>query len=379
MFRSICSLALPFFSVSSLLADPTASELIPSSAPRGARVVIAGSELDASSLMVSFLTTTGTIRATIISRSSALIEFVVPSNAISSNVVVSVGDKTIATFPFTASPDPPFTKVATLIASDKAHDVLKQPAAAAMTTDGKTWVADRMHHQVKVIGADGSVIAVIGTGKPGQTDGPASQAQFKEPQGIAIDSNRALVFVADSGNNAIRKIAPDGSVTTFAAGFKNPSGLAVASDGTLMVADSGNDAIRKIAADGSVTTFASGFKNPVGVAIASDGTLFVADSGNNRIRKIENGIVETIAGTGHDGFVDGANAEFKKPSGITLDDAGNILVADSGNNAIRKISSSLTSTISGSSKEGFIDGDPVLAQFKQPSGVDFQGVLLVAD
>ncbi|HEV2722686.1 MAG TPA: IPT/TIG domain-containing protein, partial [Thermoanaerobaculia bacterium] len=123
------------------------------------------------------------------------------------------------------------------------------------------------------------------------------------------------------------------------------------------------------------------FKKPAGVAVSSDGAIIVADTENHRIRRIDHGIVSTIAGTGYDGFVDGsaAVAELKQPSGVAVDDAGNVFVADSGNHAIRKVANGSVTTVAGTGTPGSADGAPATAQFKQPGGIAFAGALFVAD
>jgi len=409
-FRLVAAfcLALPALCVATLSAA-TATEIIPSSAPHGARALIAGTGLDSGNAVVTFAATGGTVAASIVSRTPSSLEIIVPGTAISGNVQITIDGAAVAAFPFTLSPDPTWLKVTTLAASDKAHDVLKQPSGVAASLTGVVFVADTMHNQIVAIQPNGQAVAIAGTGKPGSADGAAAQAQFKQPGAVAFDAVRQLLYVADTANNVIRRLASDGTVSTFAgsgraeardgsgtqAGFKSPSGLALDAAGNLYVADNGNDQVRMITPAGLVTTvagnvhggFADGaaaqalFKNPGGVAVTASGAILVADSGNNRIRQIYGGMVTTITGTGHDGFVNGAAAlaELKSPSAVTVDDAGNIYVADTGNNAIRLIAGGLVSTLAGSAKGGYVDGAPPSAQFNQPSGIAFAGALFVAD
>jgi sugar lactone lactonase YvrE len=209
-------------------------------------------------------------------------------------------------------------------------------------------------------------------GYGGSADGTGAAARFNGPSGVAVDG-AGNVFVADNGNNTIRKVTPSGVVTTLAgtagsygsadgtgaaARFCSPSGVAVDGAGNVFVAD-GNNTIRKITPSGVVTTFAgtagsygsadgtggaARFSSPEGVAVDGAGNVFVADTGNNTVRKITPaGVVTTLAGSADSsGSADGtgAAARFNGPQGVAVDGSGNVFVADTGNNAIRKISTS---------------------------------------
>ncbi len=412
--RSICMSARSFtivaLAVLALISSPllaaTATAVVPASAPHGARVVIAGSGLDQGVLAVTFTASGGgTAAATIVSRSASFAEVTVPSPAVSGALQVSAGGTAIGSLPFTLLPDPPFAKVSTLAASSKGHDLFKDPSGVAMIpSTGAVVIGDRTHHQVTVVAPNGQVVVLAGSGKPGLVDGAGLQAKFKEPRGIAVDDARQVIYVADSGNNVIRRITYGGIVTTFAGSgreddFKQPAGLAIDAAGNVYVADTGNSRIRVISPQGAITTlagvghdgFGDGaaaqalFKQPEGVAVDAAGTVYVADTKNSVIRKIQNGLVSTVAGTGHGGYTDGAGslAEFKEPSGISVDDAGILYVADTKNNLIRRISPNGTgvnvSTLAGAGKAGLTDGDPAAAQFNQPGGIAFASALYIAD
>ncbi len=199
-----------------------------------------------------------------------------------------------------------------------------------------------------------ALATLAGDGQRGFADGPGAKARFSDPFAVAIDA-KGLLYVADAGEtNRIRKIAPDGATTTLPGAFATPSGLAIDTAGTVYVADTGANQIRKIGRDGSVTTLAgdgtAGFRDgqagqaqfngPVGVAVDAAGDVYVADTYNDRIRLITpDGQVKTVAGGAAPGFADGkgAQAAFDTPCGLALDPTGALLIADTGNDAIRKL------------------------------------------
>lgn len=191
-------------------------------------------------------------------------------------------------------------------------------------------------------------------GAPGlhDSDNPLS-AQFNNPKGMAIDKNDNL-YIADSNNNAIRKITKNGVVSTIAGtGFNRPAAVAVDTSGNLYVADTYNNVIRKITTSGVVTTVAgsgapvyadgtgaaASFKNPQGITIDKNGNLIVVDTGNNSIRTVTpSGVVTTLAGDGESsGSTNDIDwrAKFNSPAGITVAPDGTFYLADSGNNRIR--------------------------------------------
>lgn len=207
---------------------------------------------------------------------------------------------------------------------------------------------------------------VAGNGMRGWLDGDSSAARFAEPFGIAVGADE-VTYVADAGDShRVRRISPSGTVTTLAGGgegfrdgrgeaarFSTPSGLAIGPDGSLYVADTGNHAIRRISPDGHVMTVAGDgrpgdqdgpasqarFNGPVGLAVHVDGTIVVADTYNDRIRLIgTDGVVRTLAGS-VTGLADGTGGEarFDTPSAVAIDENGAIVVADTGNSLLRRV------------------------------------------
>jgi sugar lactone lactonase YvrE len=287
-------------------------------------------------------------------------------------------------------------------------DAARFSFANGVATDsaGNVYVADTFNNKIRKITPAGVVSTLAGSGAFGFADGTGAAAQFRSPRGVAVDG-AGNVYVADQLNHNIRQVTPGGVVTSVAgaipsptpasgstdgigsaARFNNPYGVAVDSTGNLYVADSNNHTIRKIAPGGVVTTLAgtagmSGIVNdtgsaarffaPRGIAVDAAGTLYVADTNNQRIRQVTAaGVVTTFAGTGVPGGVDGtsATARFNNPEGVTLDAAGVVYVADTTSDTIRRIASGVVTTIAGFGDSlGSADGDEVAARFAYPFGV----------
>jgi sugar lactone lactonase YvrE len=288
------------------------------------------------------------------------------------------------------------------------------PSGVAVDSAGDLYVADHDNHTIRVVTPTGNVTTLAGAvAMAGSADGLGVTARFNTPVGMAVDSTGNL-YVADSNNATIREITPAGFVTTLAgaagmvgnvdgtgaeARFFSPTAVAVDSTNNLYVTDGSNDSIRKVTPEGVVTTLAGAadmvgsadgtgaaarFSNPYGMAMDSAGNLYVADSGNNAIRMVTpDGVVTTLAG-GMVGSTDGtgAAARFYGPGSMAMDTAGNLYVADYGNHTIRKVTpTGIVTTLAGAGIAGYVDGTGAAAQFRGPSdlAVDSSGNLYVAD
>ena len=262
------------------------------------------------------------------------------------------------------------------------------------------------------LAAFADVTTFAGSAVAGSVNGTGSAAAFYNPNGMVTDSAGNL-FVADGSNNQIRKVSPAGVVTSFvgsssagstdgsgaSAQFSLPSGLAIDSGGNVYVGDYFNNMIRKVTPAGVVTTLAgsglqgstdatgaaASFFRPWGVAMDSSGNVLVADSGNNKIRRVTPaGVVTTLAGSGAAALTNGtgAAAAFNTPTGLTVDAADNIFVCDDFNRVIRKVTpGGVVSTFAGSGATGSVNGTGLAATFNTPTSIttDGTGNMYVAD
>ncbi|MFL6248155.1 MAG: NHL repeat-containing protein [Thermoanaerobaculia bacterium] len=293
------------------------------------------------------------------------------------------------------------------------------PRAIASDPSGNLYVADTNNHVIRKISAGGEVTTLAGLAETqGFADGTGQAARFRYPRGIAFDPVTGDVIVGDTQNHVIRRVTQSGVVTTIAglggtfgttngigsaARFTFPRGVVVDNGGVIYVADTSNHVIRRIAANGEVTTLAgimrvegnsdgfggqATFSFPYDVAIdPASGNLYVSDAGNNSIRKVTpDGRVTTVAGStfGSSGDEDGTGTDalFDTPFGIDVDAAGNVYVADSGNNKVRKITpAAVVTTFSGTGGTGTTNGAATSSRFNTPSGLTMApgGVIYVAD
>ncbi|RED87618.1 stalk domain-containing protein [Cohnella phaseoli] len=306
------------------------------------------------------------------------------------------------------------------------------PKSAVELANGRLLIADSLNHRLRTLDADksalyaGSWLGEDAAGNPlsGLNNDSAEQAAFHSPAGLAVDA-KGNVYVADSGNHAIRKITPDGTVSTLAgngllgssdgkgaeAKFHSPADVAIDSKGNVYVADTLNHLIRKIAPNGTVSTlnatsarlieyvpgavenagdFLDGplasakFNEPSGLAVDAKDNLYVSDRGNQRIRYIDltSGQVSTVAGGGsYDGanayFVQGdyadgeaAKSRFNAPEGLAVTADGALVIADSLNHVVRMLKDGQVTTIAGVPTEpGSVNGVTASSQFNHPTDV----------
>ena len=286
-----------------------------------------------------------------------------------------------------------------------------RPFGLTITPSGDVYVADENNHQIRKVVQNGGVTTFAGSSS-GYVEGTGTAAKFNEPSGIVINPSGTAFYVTDRSNDCIRKITMAGVVTTIAgfgqgdndgqgnaASLSAPTAIAVNASGVMYIADQANCKIKKVTQSGVVTTIAGagdpGYVNgsgptakfymPRGIAVDAAGNIYVADTYNNRIRKVTpSGNVSTLAGSGDPGFANGTGtaAQFFYPSGIAVDGSGNVFVADMFNNQIRKITpAGVVTTYAGSIYDGDDDGDGTTARFDEPTGlsIDANGVLYVAD
>jgi sugar lactone lactonase YvrE len=273
------------------------------------------------------------------------------------------------------------------------------PSGVVADASGNIYVADEGSNLIRKISPTGNVTTFAGSGEEGHQDGISTAASFHWPSGLAFDPQGNLI-VSELGYPKIRKISPEGIVSTIAgsgeygnddgeallASFQWPSGIAIDTAGNIYVADRLNYSIRKIGKDGMVTTMnLSSGMYPASVALDATGNIYATDQTHHKIQKISpQGDVNTLAGSGDEGFYDGAGTEasFRNPTGLTLDADGNVYVTELNNHSIRKINSAgIVSTLSGTGYQGFSDGMAKLAEFFGPSAValDSHGNLYIAD
>ena len=296
----------------------------------------------------------------------------------------------------------------------------KGPAGIAVDFFGNVFVADITDNKIRKITSDGTVTTFAGSGTASSVDGIGIAATFNGPSGLAFGSN-GLLYVTEKIGNKIRSIDPNGNVVTIAgsgsagsnnaigvaATFNAPSAIAVDSIGNLFITDQGNNKIRKITSDGTVTTFAgsgnaatmdgvgvaASIDDPSGLVFDKNGNLFVVSTNADKIRKITpDGTVSTFAGYGGPLSADGVglSAYFFIPSGITIDQSGNLYVTEKGNgsyngsNKIRKISPAAeVSSIAGNAYVAGSSNNNIgaSATFNTPLGIGigYNGLLYVAD
>ncbi len=289
----------------------------------------------------------------------------------------------------------------------------------AVDSSGNLYFADFENHQVLRVTPAGAISVIAGNGFVGFSGdgGLAVNASLFRPEGLAVGSD-GTIYIGDTGNNRVRKVTPQGVISTIAgsssdvfggdggsgllAGLLNPRGLAVDSTGNVFIADSGHSRIRKLSSAGVISTVAgtgteafsgdggkataAALNNPYAVALDSTNTLFIADSFNQRIRKVgSDGNISTVTGTGAATYQDGdaKTASFSYPKGLWFDAQNNLYISDPGNNLIRLLSGSVVSTIAGTGVFSFAGdgGAAKAAALGTPAAVavDKAGRVFIAD
>jgi sugar lactone lactonase YvrE len=302
---------------------------------------------------------------------------------------------------------------------------LNNPGGVAVDSSGALYIADRLNHRVRRIAPDGIITTVAGTETKGRggDGGPAVSAQLNGPRAVAVDGSGVL-YIADTLNLRVRKVAADGVITTFAgtgargsegdggaavfAQLNGPRAVAVDSKGVVYIAEFVGNRVRRVTADGIITTVAgtgvAGFRgdggpavsaqlnNPSGLAVDGADNLYIADHENGRVRKVTaDGTINTVAGSGPDGpWADGpaTDVALPWPLGLTVDRAGVLYVADLGRHDIgvrvRKIAmNGMMTTFAGGLGKGFNGdgGEATDAVLDGASGlaVDGEGALYIGD
>jgi sugar lactone lactonase YvrE len=287
------------------------------------------------------------------------------------------------------------------------------PSDVVFDSSSNLYVADMGNRRLRRITPDGTVTTLAGNGATTSLDGVGPNAQFAGLSSLVYDGVGAIYLTEYNNGSKVRKVTLGGQVTTVAgsgtesfldgpalsAQFYKSYGICMTPNGDLLIGDEYNFRIRRISG-GTVSTFAgtgangtadgpalsAQFNTPCGVQIGRDGTVYVADDSNHTIRSISpTGMVSTIAGLGATpGFADGTGtaARFRNPVGFKLDAAGDLIVCDAVNHAIRRVTpAGVVTTIAGTGVSGYVDGATSSAQFNNPYGValDAQGNLYVGD
>lgn len=299
---------------------------------------------------------------------------------------------------------------------------VNHPRGLAIDAAGNIHIADTDNWRIRRVSSSGMISTVAGNGIPGYSGdgGPALSASLSDVTGVALDAAGNL-YIADAGNRRIRRVAPNGTISTVAgsgvqgfsgdggpaalATLNRPTSVLVDPAGNLYIADSSNHRIRRVSPGGTITTVAgnglAGFGGdggpaggaslmfPLGLALDRSGNLYIADADNNRVRRVSpSGVITTAAGNGLGGFAgDGGPAtaaSLNLPEDVAVDAAGNLFIADAGNNRIRKVDpSGVISTVAGTGADGFSgDGGPAIdAMLNFPWGLalDGAGGVLAAD
>jgi sugar lactone lactonase YvrE len=387
---------------------PEVASISPSEGPKSTVVVISGSNF---STTISDNEITFNGKAAVISKATASqLTVAVPAAADSGPVIVKTKGQAAVNQPqFKYQWSVSTVAGTTMGYADGAAAKFNTPTGISVDANGNMYVTDFLNSVIRKISATGEVSTLAGSER-GYLDGPANTARFSTPNGSAVDHD-GNIYVTDETGGMVRKISSNGYVSTLAgsgvptfgdgtgaaAHFSGPSGIAIDLQGNLFIADQFNHKVRKVSPAGVVTTLAGSiqgyndgtggtaqFFRPTGVVVDEEGNVFVADLFNHKIRKITSaGVVTTVAGNTA-GFADGLGpaAKFNFPAGLAIDKQGNLYVADSDNHRIRKITpQGEVSTFAGTGAQGTNDGIATASQFSGPRelDIDAEGVVYVVD
>jgi tetratricopeptide (TPR) repeat protein/sugar lactone lactonase YvrE len=284
---------------------------------------------------------------------------------------------------------------------------LARPCAVDVDEQGNLFIADYHNARIRKVAPDGTITTLAGTGEPGYAGdgGPAVRAKLWGPYGVRADRH-GNVFIADQRNHRVRKVAPDGTITTVAgdgrrggdgdggpairASLSGPNDMVADGEGNLYIADAGNSRVRRVAPDGTITTVAgtgrvryngeSGYdgdggpatlarlSHPSSLALDAEGNLYIGDFGNHAVRKVaKDGVITTVAGTGRRGFngdrLPATLAQLNEPGGAAVTPDGSLLIADGVNGRVRRVNrEGLIETVAGTGRRGYSgDGGPAAA------------------
>jgi uncharacterized protein (TIGR03437 family) len=252
---------------------------------------------------------------------------------------------------------------------------LNHPAGVSTDASGNIYIADRDNHRVRRVGPDGTIVTVAGTGVAGNTGdgGPASSAQLNGPSSVTVDAGGNL-YIADTGNARIRKVTPEGTITSATTlGLVAPVYAIADASGKLYIADAGTGKLLAAGSNGVPATLLSGLTSPRGLALDGEGNLLFTDAGAAQVSRLSS--AGTVASVG---------AGWSIPRGVAVDTAGNVYVADTGLQEIIEVDSSgATTVIAGTGEAGFSGdgGAAAMAEFGFPWDVATaaKGSLFVAD
>jgi sugar lactone lactonase YvrE len=399
--------------------SPTVTAIIANSGTAGSsvNVTITGTNF-VSGMSVSAENDITVSNVSVSSSTTATVTFALSANAIAGprnvTVITLAGTSNALTFTINPRPSAVLT-IKTVVGSypagfggdggPAASALIRGPMGVAVDMVGNLFFADTFNARIRKVTADGVISTVAGTGSVvfnGDSQ-PATSASLNTPHGIAVDASGNL-FIADYFDYRVRKVTVDGIISTVAgtgvsgysgdggpaitAELNTPDGIAADGAGNLFIADSHNNRIRKVTADGTISTVAGtgdlGYSGdggpaisaklglPSGVAVDAAGDLFIADTYNNRIRRVSpDGVISTVAGTGASGSTgisrysgDGGpatSAQLSQPFGVAVDSTGNLFIADRLNHALRMVTASgIITTVAGTGAAGF-SGDGGLA------------------